>query len=362
MSVPVDPIKLQLDALIDGWHADGLGRGQLIRNGDTYELYCDGEWLAAGRLPDLWEYASQLDSRARAQTPKAASPFNGASTKKSRGRPPDPCVAGRRKRLCQMAEQSQPATVRQLYYLAETEELVPKSDSGYRRVQHDLLLLRRDGAVPYDWISDNTRWMRKSRSYRGIEHFLDLTISTYRRDLWARAAVHVEIWCEKDALAGVIMEETDPYDVPLLVARGCSSETYLYDAAQAIAAKNKAAYIYHFGDHDPTGQVAAAHIERMLRSFAPDADIYFKSVAVTKEQITDWKLPTRPTKRDGNTHARNFTGDSCELDSIPPLKLRALVRECIEQHIDRELFAKLKAAEKSEREALTMFAKQWRAA
>jgi hypothetical protein len=290
------------------------------------------------------------------------SPFNGATTIKSRGRPLDANVSRRRRRLVEMAEQSQPATVRQLYYLAETEEMVPKSENGYRQVQHDLLLLRRGGSVPYDWISDNTRWMRKSRSYRGIEHFLNLTISTYRRDLWARAPMRVEIWCEKDALAGVLMEETDPYDVPLLVARGCSSETYLYDAAQAIAAQDKPAYIYHFGDRDPTGHVAAAHIERMLRSFAPDTDIHFKSAAVTEEQIALWGWPTRPTKRDGNAHAKNFVGDSCELDAIPPLKLRALVRSCIEQHIDPGLYQALKTAEASEREALTMFARSWEAA
>ena len=65
------------------------------------------------------------------------------------------------------------------------------------------------GKSPYDWISDNTRWTRKSRSYRGIDHFLQLTIDTYRRDLWASGDVHVEVWIEKDALAGVVMEETE---------------------------------------------------------------------------------------------------------------------------------------------------------
>ena len=35
--------------------------------------------------------------------------------------------------------------------------------------------------------------------------------------------VYVEVWCEKDALAGVLMEETEVYDVPLMVAKGYSS-------------------------------------------------------------------------------------------------------------------------------------------
>jgi hypothetical protein len=41
--------------------------------------------------------------------------------------------------------------------------------------------------------------------------------------------------------------------------------------------------------------------------------------------------------------------------------LRAIVRDCIEQHIDRGQLATLRAAEESEREALEMFAQQWRA-
>jgi hypothetical protein len=250
--------------------------------------------------------------------------------------------------------------VRQLYYQAETHGLVPKDETkGYRRVQHDILVLRQAGAIEYDWISDNTRWMRKSDSYRGIDHFLKLTIDTYRRDLWALAPVCVEIWIEKDALAGVIMEETDPYDVPLMVARGCSSVTYLYEAAQAISARGKPAYIYALFDHDPTGEVSARHIERKLREFAPAAEIHFELAAVTEQQIREWNLPTRPTKRTGNRHAKNFVGDSCELDAIPPDQLRLLMRDCIERHIDQHHLATLRAAEESEREALEMFARQW---
>ena len=62
---------------------------------------------------------------------------------------------------------------------------------------------------------------------------------------------YVEVWCEKDALAGVLMTETEVYDVPLMVARGYSSISFLHPAAQAIKAKKKPAYIYHFGDLDP---------------------------------------------------------------------------------------------------------------
>jgi hypothetical protein len=161
------------------------------------------------------------------------------------------------------------------------------------------------------------------------------------------------VWCEKDALAGLLADETDPYDVPLMVARGFSSETYLYNAAEQIRAAKRPAYVYHFGDHDPSGVAATHDIEKKLRVFAPGCEINFERIAVTEQQIVDMKLPTRPTKREGNSHARGFVGDSVDLDAMPPAELRALVRECIERHVPPGYMDSLKVAEKSEREIVT---------
>jgi hypothetical protein len=356
-----------IKAVIVGWYKlTNRSRCSLTCDDDgTYRLqYDDGEVLhqgAADRLPEMLifvkEVSAAIDRRQRSEAINGASTTNSPS--RPRGRPLSPEVTERRRQITEMAERFQPASIRQLYYQAEVAGLVPKTNAGYRKVQHDILVLRQQGDIDYDWISDSTRWMRKSRSYRGIDHFLDLSISTYRRDLWHHAPVYVEIWIEKDALAGTVMSETDPYDVPLMVAKGFSSETYLYEAAEAIADKDKPAYVYAFFDHDPSGEHSAKHIERKLREFAPDAEIHFELVAVTEEQIEEWELPTRETKREGNRHAKNFEGDSCELDSIPPDRLRDLVRECIMRHIDRARLATVQAAEESERAALKMFAQSW---
>jgi hypothetical protein len=170
-----------------------------------------------------------------------------------------------------------------------------------------------------------------------------------------RNAGYVEIWCEKDALAGVLMEETEIYDVPLMVARGYSSISFLHSAANEIGAKGKPAYIYHFGDLDPSGVDAARDIEMKLRRYAPAAEIHFARPAVTRQQADEWNLPTRPTKQK-DTRARKFVGASVELDAIPAQKLRELVRECIEQHIDKQQLELLRFAEQSERELLTKWA------
>lgn len=178
-----------------------------------------------------------------------------------------------------LSEQN-PATVRQSFYLTETRSLVPKTEQGYDAVGRYLIQMRKDGVIPFGWISDNTRWMRKPQSYSSLEEALRNTVRTYRRNLWDTQDVYVEVWCEKDAIAGVLLEETYDWDVPLMVSRGFSSVTFLYEAAVKIRAIGKPAYLYYFGDHDPSGVAVDRSIEKRLREFAPDVEIHFQRVAV----------------------------------------------------------------------------------
>ena len=212
--------------------------------------------------------------------------------------------------------------------------------------------MRRAGELPYNWLADNTRWQRKPRTFNSVEDALRDTAAFYRKNLWADADCYVEIWLEKDALAGVVFPVTALYDVPLMVARGYASLSFLYSAAEAINELVVPAYIYHFGDFDPSGVNAGEKIEETLRELAPDAEIYFERIAVTPEQIAEWDLPTRPTKAS-DTRSKNFGEISVELDAIEPNQLRAIVQAAIEQHLPQEQFEILKVAEESERDLIT---------
>jgi hypothetical protein len=250
-----------------------------------------------------------------------------------------------------------PQTVRQVFYALTVRGLIKKEEIEYQRTVVRLLgELREAGTIPFEWIADNTRWQRKPTTFIGIEECLNATAKHYRRDLWAAMPVYVEVWCEKDALAGVLMEETEPYDVPLMVAKGYASLSFLHSAAMMIRAKKKPAYIYHFGDLDPSGVDAARDIEAKLRRYAPEAEIHFERPAVTREQVGQWNLPSRPTKMT-DTRAKKFGSDtSVELDAIPAAKLREVVRGCIERHIDQHQLSILRVAEESERQLFTKLA------
>jgi hypothetical protein len=262
-----------------------------------------------------------------------------------------------RDQISAILEESSPQTVRQVYYALTVRGAIAKTETEYQRTVVRLLVdMRERGVIPFEWIADNTRWMRKPSTFTGLEACLEATAEQYRRNLWSTMPVYVEVWVEKDALAGVIMEETKVYDVPLMVAKGYSSISFLHNSAKAIEAKNKPAYIYHFGDLDPSGRDAARDIEAKLRRYAPSAEIHFECPAVTREQVEKWNLPTRPTKQT-DTRAKKFgSATSVELDAIPAQKLRELVRECIERHVDQEQLKILKVFEESERELLKKWA------
>jgi hypothetical protein len=257
-------------------------------------------------------------------------------------------VEARREALLAIIENGRPMTVRQVFYQATVQGLVEKAESGYAKVQTDLTIMRRAGELPYDWLADNTRWQRKPRTFDSVEDALKQTAAFYRKSLWRDADTYVEIWLEKDALAGVIYPVTALYDVPLMVARGYASLSFLYDAAEYINTLAVPAYIYHLGDFDPSGVNAGEKIEETLRELAPDAEINFERLAVTRQQIGEWNLPTRPTKKS-DTRAKGFGDISVELDAIDPNDLRDLVRMAIEQHLPEHQFEILKAAEESER-------------
>ena len=269
----------------------------------------------------------------------------------------------------------QPMSVRQVFYAATVRGLIAKTEAEYKTIVRLLGEMRRDGTIPYQWLADATRWMRKPQTYSSAEAALKRAAETYRRALWDDNSVVVEVWLEKEALAGVLVDVTAEWDVPLMVTRGYPSMSFLFSAANAILdratgdRRHQRTQIYYFGDHDPSG----VDIDRAIRQgigeamwsmfderedreptpmdeFSYWAD--FERVAVTEDQIADWDLPTRPTKAS-DSRAKAFDGlDSVELDAIPVDLLRLTARTCIEAHVDQHQLDALRVVEEEERGVL----------
>lgn len=262
--------------------------------------------------------------------------------------------------LFSILEHDHPQTVRGAFYQATVMGLVPKIEAAYATVGRLLGDMRKAGVLPWEYIADATRWMRKPASYDDVNEILNVAARSYRKAIWNDQATYVEVWCEKEALAGVIYEVTEEWDVPLMITRGYPSLSFIHSAAAAIETQGRPCFIYYLGDHDPSGVDIPRHVEQSLREFAPAATIFFTRLAVTVDQIRVWNLPSRPTKKT-DTRARGFVGDSVELDAIPARMLKQLVREAIENHIDADALERTRAIEAAEKKSLIDFRERWAA-
>jgi hypothetical protein len=247
-------------------------------------------------------------------------------------------------------------TIRHLFYRLVGAEVIPKTEQAYKQLCSKLSRWRRKEKVSWAAFSDSTRWHIKPETFDSMFQALDNTVATYRRNLWATQKIYVEVWVEKDAMAGIVSRAAEPFGVPVFVARGFASLSSLYSAAETFKLAIKAGkrvIVYHFGDHDPSGVEAG---ESMVRAFRDDfkVEVGFYRAAVTREHIKRFNLPTRPTKE--SNHSRNWRGgDSVELDAMPTPEIRKLVEGCITQHIDQREWQALKQTEELEKGTLKIF-------
>ncbi len=259
--------------------------------------------------------------------------------------------------LREIDDQFRPVTVRQVFYQAVNRGLVPKSETkGYRVVQRRLVALRESGDIPHGDIVDGTRYVHGHRRYHDLDEFTTYAAGLYRKDYWSTSPVNVEIWLEKDALKGVLIPTVvNECGLGLHVTRGFASITYLQEAAEDIERDGRPTYVYVLTDFDPSGVSIAEKVEEELQARAPDSEIIVERLAVDREQIRQWNLPTRPTKAS-DTRAAKFRRihgtDSVELDAIPPDELRNLVKNAIDSHMEPWRLKQFRMVEREERETL----------
>jgi hypothetical protein len=256
-----------------------------------------------------------------------------------------------------------PQTVRQVFYQLVTRGIIEKSEAEYQTTVIRLLTeMRLNGQVKWEWITDTSRSAKITQTFESISDALAETAKFYRRSALRNCPDYIEIWCEKDALSGIMWDVASDYDVPIVSSKGLPSLTLVYSSFLNIYRAHRAgkkSYLYQFGDHDPTGVIIPQSLESRLNELCEKHNCpkpIIERVALIERQILDHQLPTRPTKREGNKHAHSFVGDSVELDALPSSELRNPVRECIEQHINKPELATLRLAEESERDILWQLA------
>ena len=257
-------------------------------------------------------------------------------------------------------ELNAPITLRGVYYRVVSAGAVEKTEDGYRLVGRQLLKLRRGGRVSYGDITDGTRWITKPQSWDRLDQMLEDAAASYRRSVWHDQRVEVQIYTEKDAITGVVLPVTERWDVPLGVARGYASESFAWSVAQSVMR-----YARRRRLRLPARRPRPQRRRRLARLHRESAPVRRRAVrrrrrvaafrAPGRHRAADhqeWQLPTRPTKRT-DTRSSRFSGESVEVDAIPPAVLRGIIEDAITQHIDPEALRLTHVAEQSERDILT---------
>jgi hypothetical protein len=282
--------------------------------------------------------------------------ISGTRTTKGRGRPLAARTVEIREAILALVDQYDRMTVRGVFYKLEGAGVVPKNHTtGYRPVQRQVLALRREGLLPWGFIADGTRWVRRAGTFDGVEDALAETARLYRRDLWASQGQRVELWLEKGALADLVWPAADRWGVPLYVSNGTPSETYVHSAAMDAREDGRMTIVLCLYDHDAGGARAFRKVERGFADFAPGCATVGR-LGLTLEQVTDWELPTRPPNTKDPEAAKWGDLPAVELDAADPEQLTALVDDGIAGLVDHRAWEVTRATEHEERAGLLRLA------
>jgi hypothetical protein len=241
-----------------------------------------------------------------------------------------------------------PMTLRQLYYRFVAADLVENKESQYDYLGEAMKEARLEGLVPWGWLEDRTRSADAGDHEevdpgdyfeQHLEHFRTCH-ERYNRPRWEGQDDYVEVWVEKEALAGVFADVCEDLRVVSFPNRGYTSVTLLKEEADRFEAARCSGpgHILYFGDYDPSGQDIERNIREKLNSTF-GVSVHVHRVALTREQIDERGLPPQPAKRTDSRY-EDFVeehGDmAVELDALPPEHLQEMVREAVSKHFDEE--------------------------
>jgi hypothetical protein len=247
-------------------------------------------------------------------------------------------------------EAEHPMTVRQLFYRLVSAGTIANNRGEYQRVSRLMTKARRDDRCPFRWLVDRSRPTYQPNVFENPRGYAEAVKVSYRKDHWDLQSEYVEIWCEKDAVIGSIVDLTDELGVAVRVARGFLSATRVNDIAEHVNSVRKPKTVFYLGDHDPSGRSIEETAYRAVQWRAIELDrececegITLERLAIHPEDIAEFNLPPLrvKTKVDGDyadprseAFLSKFQDECVELDALPPTELRRRIQEAVQSRMD----------------------------
>lgn len=259
-------------------------------------------------------------------------------------------------------------TLRQLYYQHVARGLIPNTMREYKKLGDVVNEGRLQGLIDWAAIEDRTRELTTVTAWSSPADIVSACASQFKYDLWDHQPVRVEVWVEKEALAGVIESACADLRVPYLSCRGYTSQSEMYLAGMRLKRWvehfGQDVVILHFGDHDPSGIDMSRDIRDRLALFMGDhwARVSFNRLALNMDQVTEYQPPPNPAKTTDSRFAayiREYGRESWELDALEPRVIRALVQRAVEAHVDRQAWTRDQDREAAARASLHNVSVRW---
>jgi hypothetical protein len=235
-------------------------------------------------------------------------------------------------------------TLRQLYYQLVSRDIIPNNDKEYAKLSNILKNGRMAGIVDWSSIEDRVRVPKLPYWVKDVKDAIKDTIQQYRIDRMKGQDRKIEIWVEKDALSNVLYRVSEKFHIRLMVNRGYSSVSAMYDAYNRL---NTGDVILYFGDHDPSGMDMIRDVKERLTEFGIDVEVM--PIALTMEQIREFNPPPNPAKITdprAKWYIEKYGKTSWELDALPPRELIRLAEDAVESIIDIGLYNEMIEEEK----------------
>jgi len=247
-------------------------------------------------------------------------------------------------------------TLRQLYYQFVARGLIPNTQQEYKRLGSIVADARLCGLMDWNAIEDRTRNLRGLPSWDNPAEIIESCASQYIGMITPYSTYYVEVWIEKEALAGVFQSICNKWRVPFFSCKGYTSLSEMHSAAMRLRVKDdggKIPTILHFGDHDPSGIDMTRDIIDRLDTF--ECPLEVSRLALNMEQVEEFDPPPNPAKITDSRYAGyvvEFGEESWELDALEPSILAGLVEGTVQQLIDRDTWDEAMEREQTGREQL----------
>jgi len=251
-------------------------------------------------------------------------------------------------------------TGRQLYYQFVSRDWIPNTERSYKNLLSLLADARYAGMIDWSAIEDRGRVADVPNEWDSVASIVEAALRQFKMPRWKGQPLYCELWVEKQALAGVLEPLAREFHVPLMVNKGYSSASAMYEAARRIAAGSvddddgeKRALVFYLGDHDPSGEDMVRDIAARLNEFIPDRDesVDVVKLALTMTQVRQYNPPPNPAKKSDSrfrAYEEKHGDESWEVDALPPNVLAQIIRTAFSGVMDREAFDAVIAQEQSD--------------